>query len=138
MVINLDPKILWTLLGVLTLIVVKTLLTWIIAWRDEKFDIREAPRFIMTQVMPYMAGLLALALPSIWHPDLLAIYLAGAAVVALKYLAEIKDRFQALFDVRLDGPEGQGVTMKIESATLPNVNGVSDELQRHMDNTVPD
>lgn len=138
MVINLDPKILWTLLGVLTLIVVKTLLTWIIAWRDEKFDIREAPRFVVTQVLPYMAGLLVLALPSIWHPDLLAIYLAGAAVVALKYLAEIKDRFQALFDVRLDGPEVQGVTSKVDPAALPNTKGISDELQRRLDNTVPD
>lgn len=137
MVINLDPTILWTLLGVLTLIVVKTLLTWIIAWRDEKFDVRQAPRFIMTQVLPYMAGLLVLALPSIWHPDLLAIYLAGAAVVALKYLAEIKDRFQTLFGVSLDGPEGQGIATKVDSATLPDVKGISEELQRHMDNKVP-
>ncbi len=137
MVINLDPTILWTLLGVLTLIVVKTFLTWIIAWRDEEFDIREAPRFVVTQVLPYMAGLLVLALPSIWHPDLLAIYLAGAAVVALKYLAEIKDRFQTLFGVSLDRPEGQGIATKVDSATLPDVKGISEELQRHLDNKVP-
>lgn len=134
---NLDPVILWTFLGVLTLIVVKTLLAWIIAWRDEEFDVRQAPRFIMTQVLPYMAGLLVLAIPSIWHPDLLAIYLAGAAVVALKYLAEIKDRFQTLFGVSLDRPEGQGIATKVDSATLPDVKGISEELQRHLDNKVP-
>lgn len=106
MTLNLDPKILWTFLGVLTLIVVKTLLTWIIAWRDGKFDIREAPRFIVTQVLPYMAGLLVLALPSLWHPDLAIAYFAGAGVVGLKYMAEVKDRFQALFDVKL--PESTG------------------------------
>lgn len=101
MSINLDPKILWTFLAVLTLIVVKTLLAWIIAWRDGKFDVREAPRFIVTQVLPYMAGLLVLAVPSIWQPDLAAVYYVGAAVVGAKYLAEIKDRFQILFDVKL-------------------------------------
>lgn len=134
---NLDPVILWTFLGVLTLIAVKTLLAWIIAWRDEEFDVRQAPRFIMTQVLPYMAGLLVLAIPSIWHPDLLVIYLAGAAVVALKYLAEIKDRFQTLFGVSLDRPEGQGIATKVDSATLPDVKGISEELQRHLDNKVP-
>jgi len=105
MTLNLDPKILWTLLGVLTLILVKTLLAWIIAWRDGKFDIRESPRFIVTNVLPYIAGLLVLALPSLWHEDLAAIYYAGAGIVGLKYLAEIKDRFQALFDVELSEPE---------------------------------
>ncbi|HHW27110.1 MAG TPA: hypothetical protein GXX23_07190 [Firmicutes bacterium] len=101
MTLNLDPKILWTLLGVLTLILVKTLLAWIIAWRDGKFDVREAPRFLVTQVLPYMAGLLVLALPSVWHEDLAIIYFAGAGVVGLKYLAEVKDRFQVLFEVKL-------------------------------------
>lgn len=101
MSINLDPKILWTFVGILTLIVVKTLLAWIVAWRDGKFDIREAPRFIVTNVLPYTAGLLVLALPSLWHPDLSLIYFAGAGVVGLKYLAEVKDRFQLLYDVKL-------------------------------------
>lgn len=108
MSVNLDPKILWTLLGVLTLIVVKTLLAWIIAWRDGEFDIREAPRFIVTNVLPYLAGLIVLALPSLWHEDLAAIYYAGASIVGLKYLAEIKDRFQVLFDIAL--PESKSVS----------------------------
>jgi len=101
MTLNLDPKILWTLLGVLTLILVKTLLAWIIAWRDGKFDIRESPRFIVTNVLPYIAGLLVLALPSLWHEDLAAIYFVGAAVVGLKYIAEVKDKFMVLFDVTI-------------------------------------
>lgn len=137
---NLDPVILWTFLGVLTLIVVKTLLAWIIAWRDEEFDVRQAPRFITTQVLPYMAGLLVLAIPSIWHPDLLAVYLAGAAVVAVKYLAEIKDRFEILFGVKLKESETQPVTLKLEpidAAELSRLILVSEELQKHLDNEVP-
>lgn len=107
MTLNLDPNILWVLLAVLTLIFVKTFLTWIIAWRDEEFDVRQAPRFIVSQVLPYMAGLAVLALPSVWHPDLAIIYFAGAGVVGLKYLAEVKDRFQVLFDVKLpEAPAG--------------------------------
>lgn len=107
MSINLDPRILWTLFGVLTLIVVKTLLAWIIAWRDGEFDVREAPRFIVTNVLPYLAGLTVLALPSLWHEDLAAIYFVGAAVVGLKYIAEVKDKFQALFGIEL--PESKSV-----------------------------
>lgn len=107
MTLNLDPNILWVLLAVLTLIFVKTFLAWIIAWRDGKFDVREAPRFVITQVLPYVAGLLVLALPSLWHEDLAIIYFAGAGVVGLKYLAEVKDRFQALYDVKLpESPAG--------------------------------
>jgi len=101
MTLNLDPKILWTLLAVLTLIVVKILLAWIIAWRDGEFDVREAPRFIVTNVLPYIAGLLVLALPSLWHEDLAAIYFAGVGIVSLKYIAEIKDKFQELFGVEI-------------------------------------
>ncbi len=106
MSINLDPKILWGLLAVVTLIVVKTFLTWIIAWRDGKFDIREAPRFIVSNVLPYVAGLSVLALPSLWHEELAVIYFAGAGVVGLKYLAEVKDRFQVLFEVKLPDTPG--------------------------------
>jgi hypothetical protein len=105
MSINLDPKILWVFLGLLTLIVVKTLLAWIVAWRDGKFDVREAPRFIVTQVLPYVAGLLVLALPSLWHEDLAAIYYVAAGLVAVKYIAEVKDRFMALFEVTIPNTE---------------------------------
>lgn len=101
MVINLDPRVLWTFLGIVTLIVVKTLLAWIIAWRDGAFDIREAPRFLVTNVLPYAAGILVLALPSIWHPELAAIYYVAAGLVSLKYLAEIKDKFMLLFEVTI-------------------------------------
>ncbi len=106
MSINLDPRILWALLAIITLIAVKTLLAWIIAWRDGKFDIREAPRFIVSNVLPYAAGLLVLALPSLWHEDLAVIYFAGVGVVGLKYIAEVKDRFMCLFEVKL--PEEPG------------------------------
>lgn len=101
MTLNLDPKILWTFLGILTLIVVKTLLTWICSWRDGKFDVREAPRFIVSNVLPYAAGLLVLALPSLWHKDLAAIYYVAAGLVGVKYIAEVKDRFMVLFEVTI-------------------------------------
>lgn len=101
MAVDLDPKILWSLLGVFTLIFVKTLLAWILAFKEGKFDIREAPRFLVTNVLPYVAALAALALPSLWQPEVKAVFFSGAGLVALKYLAEIKDRFQALFEVKL-------------------------------------
>lgn len=101
MSINLNPKILWAFVSIMTLIVVKTLLTWICVWRDGKFDVREAPRFVVTQVLPYTAGLLVLALPSLWHEDLAAIYYVAAGLVGVKYIAEVKDRFMALFEVTI-------------------------------------
>jgi len=101
MTLNLDPNILNTLIGVLTLIMVKTLLAWIIAAKEGKFDVREAPRFIISNVLPYVAGLLVLAGPGIWNPDLLGIFYVGAGVVGVKYLAEIKDKFAELFGVQL-------------------------------------
>jgi len=51
--------------------------------------------------LPYIAGLLVLALPSLWHEDLAAIYFAGVGIVSLKYIAEIKDKFQELFGVEI-------------------------------------
>lgn len=101
MTINLDPKILWGFVSVLTLIVVKTLLTWVIAWKAGEFDIREAPRFLISNVLPYCAALAILAAPSIWMPELANFFLGFVALVDAKYVAEIIDRAKAFFEVEI-------------------------------------
>lgn len=97
----LDSEILYSLAGVLTLIIIKTVLTWIIAFKIDEFDIREAPRFLITNVLPYVAGLLVLAVPSIWLPEIKILYFSIVAVVSAKYLAEIKDRIIYLFEAEI-------------------------------------
>jgi hypothetical protein len=97
--ITLDPKILWGFLSVLTLIAIKTLLTWIIAWKAGEFDIREAPRFLITNVLPYCAALAVLAIPSLWMPEISTYFLVIVGLVDAKYLTEIKDRISAFFEI---------------------------------------
>jgi hypothetical protein len=97
----LDSEILYSLAGVLTLIIIKTVLTWIIAFKIDEFDIREAPRFLITNVLPYVAGLLVLAVPSIWLPEIKILYFSIVTVVSAKYLAEIKDRIIYLFEAEI-------------------------------------
>lgn len=101
MTLNLDPKILWGFVSVLTFIVVKTLLTWVIAWKAGEFDIREAPRFLVTNVLPYCAALAILAIPSVWMPELSNFFLGFVGLVDAKYIAEIIDRAKAFFEVEI-------------------------------------
>lgn len=102
---DLDPQIVHTLITILMLIFIKTALTWIIAIKLEEFDIREAPRFLITNVTPYVAGLIILALPSLWIPQVKVLYYTVVATVGAKYLAEITDRINVLFDTSIDVPE---------------------------------
>ncbi len=97
----LDTNILYSFVTVLSLIVIKTVLTWIIAFQLEEFDIREAPRFLVTNVYPYLAGLLVLAIPSLWIPSVKVVYYAVTAAVISKYFAEIKDRAVALYKIEI-------------------------------------
>ena len=65
------------------------------------FDIRMLPQFVATNIFPYVGGLVVLALVAefIGNPyD--AIFYPVAAAVAVKYIAEIKDKVYVLFGIQ--------------------------------------
>ena len=67
---------------------------------EENFDIRKLPRFIATNIFPYVGGLAVVAIVAdqVGQPYDFVFYGFAVPVVA-KYLAEIKDKLFVLFGV---------------------------------------
>lgn len=75
----------------------------------ESFDIRLLPKFLATGILPYIGGLgiLALAAEFIGEP-FSALFYASAAAATAKYVAEIKDKIQAILGVEITHSDGIG------------------------------
>lgn len=88
---------------VLAAILVKTFFGVILAIKAGEFDIRKPPQFLATNVVPYVGGMAILAFVThlVGGPFGYLFYAVALAVLA-KYLAEIKDKVQALFDIDLE------------------------------------
>ena len=67
---------------------------------DHNFDIRKLPQFLASGVLPYIGGLgvLALAAQFVGEP-FGGIFYPATAAVAVKYVAEIKDKVALLYGV---------------------------------------
>lgn len=86
-----------TLLGVLTLILVDTLLGIMLSLKQGRFNLRKLPQFLSTNVLPYIGGLLVLGLAAGSNAQLAAVFYAAAATAGTKYFIEIKDKVILLF-----------------------------------------
>ncbi len=66
----------------------------------EPFEFKKLPQFIASGILPYVGGLIVLAVVAqfIGEPYT-AIYYPLAAAVLAKYLVEIKDKFACLFNL---------------------------------------
>lgn len=92
----------FTSLGaILAIITLHTLLGIILSIKAVKFDVRKLPQFLATNVLPYMGGLLVLALAVLFAGEysvqIAAIFYAAAAATATKFIAEIKDKVVQIF-----------------------------------------
>ena len=62
------------------------------------FDLRILPKFLAENVLPYVGGLLVLAVAASFVSEAFGVIFYGsAATVFVKYLAEIRDKILVLF-----------------------------------------
>ena len=97
-----DLPISAALLVVLAAILVNTLLGVFMAVKEGTFDVRVLPMFLATSVLPYVGGLIVLALVAgfVGAPFVVMFY-AVALAVLLMYVAKIKDKVNALFGISI-------------------------------------
>lgn len=113
----------FTALGaVLVLILLDTLLGIILSIKASTFDIRKLPQFLVTNLLPYVGGLMVLALATYvagdYSTQLASIFFATATATAAKFIAEIKDKAAQIF--------GKVKFESFESAV--NINDLNDTL----------
>ena len=95
------PQEIWTAFVVIIVaILIDSFLGIIKAIRRGEFDASKLPEFLAKDVFPYIGGLgvVALAAEFLGSP-FSEIFFAVGALVAVKYLAEIKAKLKALFAV---------------------------------------
>jgi hypothetical protein len=77
------------------------LLDWLIgvcaAVKQEKFDVRKLPQFIPSNIVPYIGGLLVLAIAALIVTSFAPVFYAAAAAVAAKFVTDIKDKAIVIF-----------------------------------------
>ena len=91
------PKVIIALGGVLALILVNLVLGVLFSIKTSTFDVRKLPQFLETNLLPYIGGLLVLALFSNMDPTLSVLFFTISAAVYAKFLANIKDQLVQLF-----------------------------------------
>jgi len=86
-----------TLLGAIAVIFADTFMGVCVSLKYGTFNIRELPKFLVNNVLPYIGGLIILALASTLSEELGALFYAADAAVMAKFMVEIKDKVAALF-----------------------------------------
>ncbi len=89
------------LLGIeicLIAIIGDTLLGWLFAFIQGQFDIREAPRFLQTAVLPYIGSLLIVAALAYLDPSYMGLFVVVTGIITAKFGVEaIKDKIIGYF-----------------------------------------
>lgn len=91
------PNVLVTLETVLGLILVDCIFGILVALRNGNFNASKLPQFVQTNLIPYIGGLLALALFSNANAELGALFFTIAATVTVKFLADFRTKVMQLF-----------------------------------------
>lgn len=92
-----DSIILNSLLISLASILLDMIIGVLISVKDKTFSISKFPQFLATSVMPYMGGLIILALFANYVPDLAYLFYAGVALVTVKFSKEaLLDKLKTL------------------------------------------
>lgn len=90
----------WQSLAIITAaILADTLLGILVSLKLKVFEVSKLPQFLLTGVMPYIGGLLILAILaySIGVP-FVGLFFAAAVFIAGKYISDIVDKFGQLFN----------------------------------------
>jgi len=90
-----------TLMIVVAMILVDFLMGVFISIRDGVFDFKKLPQFVCSSILPYIGGLLVLAIVAQYIGDLyLELFLSISGLVVVKYIVNIKDKVFVLFGVK--------------------------------------
>lgn len=108
-----DPKVPATLETVLGLILADFVFGVLVSLRNGNFQASKLPRFVETSLIPYIGGLLALALFSNANAELGALFFTIAATITVKFLADITAKVTQLFN---------GIQIQIQSPIAVNHN----------------
>ena len=92
------PKVLVTLETVLGLILADFIFGVLLSLRNGNFSFSKLPRFVETSLVPYIGGLLVLALFSNVNAELSALFFTIAATITAKFLADIVAKAGQLFN----------------------------------------
>lgn len=91
------PKVLVALGTVLGLILGDTLLGVFVAIKNGEFSFSKLAQFVQSSLIPYLGGLLVLALFSNSNAELSAIFFTIAAAITAKFVADIISKTSTLF-----------------------------------------
>ena len=92
-----DTKVLATLGTVLGLILADFVFGVLVSLKNNDFSFSKLPQFVKTSLIPYIGGLLALALFSNANAELGALFFTIAATITVKFLADITTKVKQLF-----------------------------------------
>ena len=88
----------WTLLVVTAAIALDTVLGILLGIKTKTFDVALLPQFLFTGVLPFLGGLVILAVLAFYIVVPFAgMFYASAAAVAAKYLADLWEKLKLLF-----------------------------------------
>lgn len=90
-------KVLVTLETVLGLIMADFIFGVLVSLRNGNFNFSKLPQFVETSLVPYIGGLLVLALFSNVNTELGALFFTIAATITAKFLADIVAKANQLF-----------------------------------------
>lgn len=99
------PKVVATLGTVLGLILVDFVFGVFVSFKNGNFSASKLPQFMQTSLIPYIGGLLALALFSGTNAELGALFYTIAATITVKFLADITSKAGQLFNgIQIQSP----------------------------------
>lgn len=90
--VDLDPLVLGGLISSLVLIAANAILGMWQAWIIGEFNVRLMPDFLKKHLLPDGGAVCILAMFSVLHPVIKAIFFGVVAMVDIKYAAKIKDK----------------------------------------------
>lgn len=91
------PNVLITLETVLGLILADFIFGVLLSLRNGNFSASKLPQFVQTSLIPYIGGILVLALFSSANAELEALFFTIAATITVKFLADITIKVTQLF-----------------------------------------
>jgi hypothetical protein len=75
-----------------------TLLGWVLAFVKGEFDIREAPRFLQTAILPYVGSLLIIAGLAYLDAQYMPVFVIVTGIITAKFGVEaVKDKIIGYF-----------------------------------------
>lgn len=99
--INPEIGIMYSMLIVAAVIAADTLFGILVGVRNREFDFRILPQFLITGVLPFLGGLIVLALLANYIVAFDGLFYTAAAFVVAKYVGDLLEKFKLLFGPKL-------------------------------------